>query len=54
MAINAELQRTKLYTIVRHLLGSPLISVELEDEMNIIGNRLLTETFFLSIFLKKK
>jgi len=33
MAIIAEPQRTKLYTRVRHLLGAPLRSVELEDEM---------------------
>jgi len=33
MGIIAEPQRTKLYTRVKHLLGAPLRSVELEDEM---------------------
>ena len=32
MAIIAEPEKTKLYTRVRHLLGAPLRSVELEDE----------------------
>jgi len=32
MAIIAEPERTKLYTRIRHLLGAPLRSVELEDE----------------------
>ena len=33
MAIISEPGRTKLYTRIRHLLGAPLRSVELEDEM---------------------
>lgn len=33
MTIIAEPNRTKLYTRVKHLLGAPLRSVELEDEM---------------------
>ena len=32
MAIIAEPERTQLYTRIRHLLGAPLRSVELEDE----------------------
>ncbi len=32
MAVIPEPQRTELYTKVRHLLGAPLRSVELEDE----------------------
>ena len=32
MSIIAEPQRTELYTRLRHLLGAPLRSVELEDE----------------------
>jgi len=39
MAIIAEPERTQLYTRLRHLLGAPLRSVELEDEQldSIIG-----------------
>ena len=33
MAIIAEPERTKLYTRIRHLLGAPLRSIEIEDEM---------------------
>ena len=33
MAVIAEPERTQLYTRLRHLLGAPLRSVELEDEM---------------------
>ena len=33
MASITNTERTKLYTRVRHLLGAPLIGVELEDEM---------------------
>jgi len=33
MGIITEPSRTKLYTRVKHLLGAPLRSVELEDEM---------------------
>jgi hypothetical protein len=33
MAIISEPERTKFYQKVRHLLGAPLRSVELEDEM---------------------
>lgn len=33
MAVIAEPQRSQLYTRLRHLLGAPLRSVELEDEM---------------------
>jgi hypothetical protein len=33
MSIIAEPERTKLYTKLRHLLGAPLRSIELEDEM---------------------
>jgi hypothetical protein len=33
MAIIAEPQRTQLYTRIRHQLGAPLVSVEIEDEM---------------------
>ena len=33
MAIISEPERTKLYTRIRHLLGAPLRSVEIEDEM---------------------
>ncbi len=32
MSIISEPQRSKLYTKIRHLLGAPLRSVELEDE----------------------
>jgi hypothetical protein len=32
MAIIAEPERSKLYTRLRHQLGAPLRSVELEDE----------------------
>lgn len=32
MSIIAEPERTKLYTRLRHVLGAPLRSVELEDE----------------------
>ena len=32
MAVIAEPERTELYTRLRHLLGAPLRSVELEDE----------------------
>ena len=32
MSIIAEPDRSKLYTKIRHLLGAPLRSVELEDE----------------------
>ena len=32
MAIISEPERSKLYTRIRHLLGAPLRSVELEDE----------------------
>ena len=32
MSIIAEPQRTELYTKLRHLLGAPLRSIELEDE----------------------
>ena len=32
MSIIAEPQRTELYTRLRHLLGAPLRSVELDDE----------------------
>ena len=32
MAIIPEPERSKLYTQIRHLLGAPLRSVELEDE----------------------
>jgi hypothetical protein len=33
MAVIAEPERTKLYTRIRHLLGAPLRSIEIEDEM---------------------
>jgi hypothetical protein len=33
MAIIAEPERTQLYTRIKHLLGAPLVSVEIEDEM---------------------
>ena len=33
MSIIAEPERTQLYTRLRHLLGAPLRSIELEDEM---------------------
>lgn len=33
MSVIAEPQRSKLYTRVKHLLGAPIRSVELEDEM---------------------
>jgi len=33
MGIIAEPHRSKLYTRVKHLLGAPIRSVELEDEM---------------------
>jgi hypothetical protein len=33
MGVIAEPQRTKLYTRIKHLLGAPLRSVEIEDEM---------------------
>ena len=32
MAVISEPERSKLYTKVRHVLGAPLRSVELEDE----------------------
>ena len=32
MSIISEPERSKLYTRIRHLLGAPLRSVELEDE----------------------
>ena len=32
MAVIPEPERTQLYTRIRHLLGAPLRSVELEDE----------------------
>ena len=32
MSIIPEPERTKLYTKLRHLLGAPLRSIELEDE----------------------
>ncbi len=32
MAVIAEPQRSDLYTKVRHVLGAPLRSIELEDE----------------------
>ena len=32
MSVISEPERTKLFTKVRHLLGAPLRSVELEDE----------------------
>ena len=34
MAIINEPERSKFYQKVRHLLGAPLRSVELEDEIN--------------------
>ena len=33
MAVIAEPERTQLYTRIRHLLGAPLVSVEIEDDM---------------------
>ena len=33
MAVIAEPNRSKLYTRIRHLLGAPIRSVEIEDEM---------------------
>jgi hypothetical protein len=33
MAVIAEPERSQLYTRLKHLLGAPLRSVELEDEM---------------------
>ena len=32
MAIISEPERSKLYTKVKHVLGAPLRSIELEDE----------------------
>ena len=33
MSVIIEPQRTKLYTRVKHLLGAPIRSIEIEDEM---------------------
>ena len=33
MSVIAEPERTQLYTRIKHLLGAPLVSVEIEDEM---------------------
>ena len=33
MAVIPEPERSKIYTRIKHLLGAPLRSVELEDEM---------------------
>ena len=33
MSVISEPERSQLYTRIRHLLGAPLRSVEIEDEM---------------------